>query len=220
MNFSAIEAKIEKVAFDLFRCWVKKIAISHPDLDFTIKDESRLSKDLKNTIEKSLHSLYENEGQRLSKTNIFQRNWNTGFIFGFIQSNLNGLWFHEYVIKRSDEYKQIIVLSALQKYIQYDETAKFRILHIYRELLEEDINIRDYDDMVRNFEFDITDLSISSTNAEQDDSENISTCIEKIRIAMIFRLVSQQNELLVPRIDGFFTVNQIEKLIADNKDLL
>ena len=93
----------EKIAFDLFRIWTKNAIVDYPDNDFTIIDETNLVNDLTNALNSSVRKLVKKE--KIENRKIL--GYDFGFVIGFIQGYLNKHWFNEYIIKRTDLYRDI-----------------------------------------------------------------------------------------------------------------
>jgi hypothetical protein len=214
MNYRAIEDDLESTAFSMFRDWTGSAQQSYPDLSFVIKEEAVLVSDLKEVIVSALSNLNKND-DRLFRS-IFMPGWDIGYVYGFIEGKLNQLWLHEYIVKQSEEYRHIMVLSALQSYLQSDDPVQAAILHRYRQLLHEDVNLAECNDTFQEFTIDYKKLSISTTGNDVDDCHLITTSIEKLRVSMIFACTRRDTPNFLPSVDRYFTTEQIRRLIADN----
>ncbi len=216
MNLSSIEHKLSSVAFNLFRDWVINASELYPDHDFSIVSEQVLVEDLKDTLTVGLNSLFEPEHniKRLTP------GWEIGFLFGFIEGNLGGHWFNEYIRKRSDEYKQIMILDAIKIYINNDELANLSITHIYKDLLSSDCNLNNINFTLPNIEFDIKKLRVSSSLDEMGHTELITGCIDTLRLKKIMDFVKQKQPDIMPDLECFFSDDELKKLISENDEPL
>lgn len=213
MNLKAIEHKIEKTAFQLFRVWTKRALRHYPDLNFVIKDEKILVDDLKDSIISSLEALYKSD-----KFDDLHRaiSWDVGFVLGFMQGKLDTHWFHEYIEKRSEEYKQIMILTAIKRFFAIEELPNIRLLHLYRRLIKEDINLREFDINIPEINIDIRNYDIENSKENIDDLNLLDSCIEKIRVEKIFKFANRDKPNFLPEFDKYFTQKQIQKLISAN----
>ncbi len=218
MNFAAIKPQLPDMAFGLFRQWVEKARERYPDLDFSIRDESLLVRDLKEAVGKSLVSL--SARQKQTPATIAEHYRDIGFVQGFIESNLNQRWFHEYVVKRSEQYKRVVALSAVRRYLEAEETAALHIGQIYRDLWEEETN---FVEGPLDASCDTTDTATSMTSGSGVTSKDLNTVsrrLEEVRYEMILSLMNQNTPLCVSGIQDQITPDQIERLIADNEPFL
>lgn len=213
MDLTDVEYKLDKVAYKLFKIWVKNASSKYPDLDFTIKDESVLVIDLNNSIEFALKTLFNEE----HKKNREKKGFDIGFVLGFVKSNLNAHWFEVYITRRSEEYKQIIVLNSIKKYLNSNEIAKIHILDFYKELINQNINLKDYDVKVPEIQVDLKELKFSNSVHTSAGLEIIDTCIDKIRIPKIIAYANNKAEVYLSELDKHFTDIQIEKIIKRNE---
>ena len=76
---------LSTLSFDLFRDWTIKASKMHTELDFTIKDERVLVRDLQKSIVNGLIALEEKPSDELS---FKGRGYKNGFLRGFVFSNL------------------------------------------------------------------------------------------------------------------------------------
>mgnify|MGYP003564998878 CR=1 FL=1 len=212
MNLTVIREKIDNIAYSLFKEFLNKAEKHYPDLDFTIKDEKIIVNDLEETIISALKSLYEEKHDIKRLIPL----WEVGFILGFIQGNLNSHWFNEYIRKRSEDFKSIVALNAIKRFLDYDEIKLIEIAYLYKELYKSDINLLNSDTSIPNFEIDIKNFNYSNTNDYLDEIDTIKTCVEKIRIKKIFEYAKTDSPMYLPNLDKYFTTEQIQKIIKAN----
>lgn len=126
----ALQDKIKYISFQMFRDWSANAQIQFPDYDFTIIDETILVNNLSDSIKAAVNALREKEESLERMISGFD----VGFVQGFIQSNLNGHWYHEYIRKRSNDYKTLMTLKALISYLDIEDVALIKINEIYERM--------------------------------------------------------------------------------------
>lgn len=214
-DVTPILQKIEPAAFSFFREWTKAATKDFPDMDFTIKDESILVKDLTNSIHSALASLNEKEEQSHFLS------WKIGFFKGFVGSNLNLHWYHEYIHKQSHEYRVITMLQSINKYLMVKENAREEIDTVYLNSLESNSNLRNIDSEILITRESIMDQMIYPELGliKQQFQYPAVTCLDNIITAKINKFVKQDNKKYLPDIDSYFTEDEIAVLIKiNNKD--
>ncbi len=80
-----MENNINQIAYELFRQWTKSASIDYTELDFTIIDEGVLIKDLEESLESGIESLFEKE--RAEKR--LKPGYDYGFIIGYLHGKIN-----------------------------------------------------------------------------------------------------------------------------------
>ena len=63
---------------------------------------------------------------------------------GFVSSNLNGHWVHEYITKQTSVYKEFNALKAVTIFLKLDTLTTIKIQELYKALLAQDNNIDNY----------------------------------------------------------------------------
>jgi len=128
---------IPKTAFDLFREWVKNAKNKYPYYNFDIINERCLVDDLSQSFDKAVKSIY-------SDKNFESRDvpgWSTGFFLGFVSSNLNYGWHHEYIGKQTNAYRHVHILNAIRKSYTGDPVVHDKLHKAYEEILASDCNL-------------------------------------------------------------------------------
>jgi hypothetical protein len=212
MDLSVLEDSIQETAFSIFRNWTKNACDLYPDLSFEIKDERIIVNDLRDSITKALESLFDPEHQHDRLIPL----WEIGFFIGFVSAKLNHHWYHEYVSIRSEDYKQIIALSAVSNFLETDDLANLEIRRLYDELIDEKSNLKSFDNTIFKLSIDISHLKTSISSIAVEDTRLIVTCIEKIRVKKILEFVSKEVPDIIPDLQDYFTENLIAKLIRKN----
>jgi len=209
IDLSPIENKISTTAFELFRQWTKNAKEEFPKLDFTIKDETKLVDSCRKSIEGSIKSLYR---QKKFKNNSFMLGWDIGFIYGFIQGNLDTGWQHEYITKQSNRYKNFMALKALQMYFKFDEVALLKTEDIYQALLENDSNLENL-----NLEVPELDLEIEKNPKPKKNKEKVKTVIDNLIIKKIIKLNGKREFNFLSDLDEFISGDEVRALISGNE---
>ncbi len=142
--------QFEYIAFNLFREWTKNAKLDFPNNDFTIVDESIIVRDVNDSLSSSLKCLVKEEKIESRK----KEGYDFGFIIGFLQGNLNVHWHNEYIVKRTDKYKEFVIIKAILSYLKFDELAGIRINATFESLLKEDLNLYTYDYDISEKKFD------------------------------------------------------------------
>src|SRR3990167_10797116 len=107
--------KIKDIASEIYDSWRAHTKPKYPDYSFEASIKT-LETDLKIAFAKSLKCLWEEEKEEERK----RLGWSTGFILGCISSTLSTQWSYQYVYKKTDEYKQLLLLKTLTQYLDFD----------------------------------------------------------------------------------------------------
>lgn len=212
INTSSIKNNLQTTSFNLFRKWIENAKKSYTSYDLRISDEGILVNDLKSTIKSSLICLFkrEYEDKRLIP------GWSIGFIYGYIQSNLNLHWYHEYILKQSDDYKQTISLQAIRNYLESEELVKIQIHHIYKDLLLQDVNLRKMEVNIKKYNVDIEKLKYDISEEYSENIEVVGICLDNLITEKIFNFAKKEVPNLMPEINSYFEDKKIEELIKMN----
>jgi hypothetical protein len=205
IRLSAIEDKLSKAAFELFRLWTKEMGISTTVI---IKNESHLVNDLNNAIRNGIHTLFTKK-DRTTKS----KNWQKGFLIGFISGNLGRKWYHEYIIKNSDGYKTLIGLKSLQAYLQFDELTSIKINQLYVNYLEHDVQFEIESPKITQLDFD----SQSLKPVASEEKGQIEAILNNLIIQQIMAYTKKESGVDL-KIEAVFSDEDIERLIDENDD--
>lgn len=204
------QAKIQNISFQMFRDWTANAKIQYPDYDFTIIDETILVNDLTDCIHSAVNSLRDEE--RASKRKI--PGFDIGFIWGFIHSNLNGHWVHEYIRKRSNDYKMLMTLKALQLYLDIEDISLMKIDEFYKKMFLEDVNFENIyfkpdKNKFSDFGFD---LKITFNTKREN---NISISLENMITEKIVKIIKEKDTRFLPETEKYFSEDDIMLFIAE-----
>ncbi len=200
--------KTSTIAFQLFRHWTKKASKQYPNYDFVIIDERQLVTDLENSIESAFDSLTKEEKAKNRAVN----GYDYGYFMGFVSSNLNAHWVHEYITKQTSVYKEFNALKAIIMFLKLDTLTTIKIQELYKALLAQDNNIDNYMNEI--------ELKPTSENFINELASELSTETSPI----IKALENRQMELLVeifkikapdfmPDLKGYFKEEDVQKAI-------
>ncbi len=207
-----MENKTKKIAFDLFRMWIKNAIIDYPSDDFTIIDETNLIDDLKDTLNSAVRSLLKEEKTEKRKIT----GYDFGFIVGFIQGNLNKHWFNEYIIKRTDLYKGFIINKAIIEYLKFDNLTGIRVNTIYENLLKEELNLNTFDFSISELEIKKYDIDkVKSINDYVNDNNSVITYLDNRIKEQVVEIVEIKEPDYLPKIDHIIKNEYIIELIKN-----
>ena len=210
-DLSSIENKIDSTAFTLFREWIKGVKKIFPEYDFTIKDESVIPVDLACSIKQALNSIVED------KTDKFML-WKIGYFYGFTGSNLNLHWYREYITKRNQEYKTIILLQSINKFLMQDESSLNKIIKLYNSSIEKELNLAYYEPDIYVSKAAIVDqMTIPMLTRIKGIYNNpVFTCLDNIITEMINSFTNKEEKNFLPDLKDYFTDAELENLIKAN----
>lgn len=211
-----MENKIERIVYELFRQWTKKAALDYPDLDFTIIDEGVLLKNFKESLHQALNSLIKTE----KAEKRLMSGYDYGFVVGFIQGNLNTLWFFEYITKRSNVFKSLLINKALWMYLQNETVAAIKIQAIYEKMYEESVNLESLDYDLPKAK--ITDYNIDKLQAAEFGGyeDNLVMVFLKNKISeQVLSLLKIKAKNYLPDLENYLSITLVEKWIYDKEVL-
>lgn len=212
-----MENKIERIVYELFRQWTKKAALDYPDLDFTIIDEGVLLKNFKESLHQALNSLIKTE----KAEKRLMSGYDYGFVVGFIQGNLNTLWFFEYITKRSNVFKSLLINKALWMYLQNETVAAIKIQAIYEKMYEESVNLESLDYDLPKAK--ITDYNIDKLQAAEFGGyeDNLVMVFLKNKISeQVLSLLKIKAKNYLPDLENYLSITLVEKWIYDKEVLV
>lgn len=204
VNLHPIEQKLSKTAFDLFRHWTHETGISET---IGIKSEQVLVADLKESIILGLESLFSTDDWESQIPG-----WDIGYVCGFIEGNLGRHWHHEYIIKSSNQFKEMKALQAIEAYLELHDVARIRIDQIYEEILQEENNIKELEPEVVALNADESDLHLFLT----EEKGKIMTILKNLFLKQLLDVSTAKVDINLP-IRNHFSTDEIEELIRLNR---
>jgi hypothetical protein len=202
--------KIKETAYQMFRDWTKNAKSKHPEFDFAIIDETILVNDLTNCIKSAIYSLKNEE----KKSDRDIPGYDIGFIWGFINTSLNGQWVHEYIRKRSDDYKMLMTLKALQLYLDIDDIAVIKIDEIYKKIFIEDVNFENICFKPDKKQFKNFGPALKNININANRNNNISISLNNLITEKIAKIVSEKDRRFLPKTEIYLTKEDVNLLIS------
>ena len=205
-----LQIKIQNKSFQMFRDWTANAKMQYPDYDFTIINETNLVNDLSSCLQSSVNALKKEE--KASKREI--PGYDIGFVWGFIQSNLNGRWVHEYIRKRSNDYKMFMTLKALQIYLDIDDIALIKTDEIYKRMFLEDVNFENiyFKPDKNKFSGFWSDLNINIITKREN---NISISLDNMITEKIVKIVKEKETYFLPETEKYFSDNEVMIFISE-----
>jgi hypothetical protein len=188
---------IQKTAFAMFRDWSKKASRYFPKMDFTIIDETKLVNELQESINSAVRSLFDPEYNEDRKI----QGWSTGFICGFIQSNLGGIWYYEYVIKQTETYRNFIAIKAILEYLKVDTDLGIRFDSLYKELFK-DANL---DNLEISPKIDVDFLSRFGLQPATPQNRLVAQSLESLSVRLLKEMAEEES------FNGFKTEKYLTK---------
>ncbi len=199
-----VESKLDKV-YPMFSNWTTKAKITFPTLNYQINEISLLKNDLKNTILKAISSLDKQD--KIQNRKI--QGYDYGYFCGFIQGNLNVLWYNEYIYKQTNNYKILAAITTLDSFLKNNDLLKIRLSNLYSEYYKSEVNIEDLDcnigmEIPKNLEF---------INMNNEESQ-ILVAIENIRIDIINKMCNEEIPDFLDNITDLFSKEDVDEILA------
>lgn len=199
--------EIQEIAFEMFRDFTKSAIEKHPEINICINDETKIVNDLKSTIELAQRILKEKY-----KTELEIEKFHFEFMLGFVRSNLNTKWVFEYVIKQSNEYKEFLVIKALQTFFKDNLLDRIRLDEKYKELLASDNNLIDFETKVSKVE--IGNNELDQLNQPTNESQLLQTLENYINRYISDYMKKEDNQKFVWPLVKYFNSNGIKQLVT------
>ena len=105
---SNLYQEIQKTAFGIFREWTKNARKEYSNYRFEIKDENEIVTDVMSSIQLAVTSLLERDKKKRKL-----KNYDYGYLLGFLRGNLNVRWSTKYIDSQSQQNKREKMLKAL-----------------------------------------------------------------------------------------------------------
>jgi hypothetical protein len=203
---NGIKKHLDK-AYPMFNSWVTKAKVMFPKFSFQINEVANLRSDLEDTLKNAVLSL-RNEGR--AKKRIAQ-GFDYGYFCGFIQGNLNAVWYNEYIYKQTNNYKVYAALSTLDGFLKTDKLLSTRLSSLYSEYYKSQINIENADQKI------VIDLpkSIDFIDIENAHSQ-ILVALENVKIDIIKKMYDKKIPDFLTRIEESFSEEEVHELLELN----
>lgn len=202
-----IKNVLQEIAFEMFRDFTKSVNEKHPEIKTSIINETKIVNDLISTIKAAKKKLKEKYQDKL-EIERFQ----VGFMLGFIRSNLNTKWVYEYVIKQSNEYKEFLVIKALQIFFKDNILDRIKVDEIYKNLLASDNNLLGVDAGI--IKIKIGNNELDELNQPTSDSQLLQTLENYINRYISDYMRREGDEQYVWSIVKYFNTKGIIQLVT------
>lgn len=199
--------EIQQIAFEMFRDFTKSVVEKHPEIKICINNETKIVNDLKSTIELAQKRLKE---KYLTEKEI--ENFHFGFMLGFIRSNLNTKWVYEYIIKQSNQYKEFLVIKALQIFFNDNLVDRIRVDAKYKDLLANDNNLLDFEAHIVKVE--IGNNEVDELNQSTNESQLLQTLENYIDKYISDYMQKEEAETYVWPVVKYFNTRGIKQLVT------
>ncbi len=126
--------KIKNAARDFFDSWRQNAKLNYPDHEF-FADDIEIEANMKQSFYDGVSSLFREENQ-------YKRiipGWSIGYVLGYVQSNLDTRWCHEYIFTKTEEFKELLLLKAIRNYFELELSSiekVFMIFSYFRDQIE------------------------------------------------------------------------------------
>jgi hypothetical protein len=200
-----------KIAFSIFRDWTAAMSINYPELDFEIIDETVLLHDLKHCLNNGLKSLYSNKKFWDSK---MLRNWDIGFLMGYLEGNLLKHWVYEYITKQGEDYKIFSMLKSLSMFLDFDKMTEIKLDTIYEKLVKEDSNLAN-----NSIDVHVKEILIEKKIKEvvSDERGKTKALIDNLKNKYILKVVNFEVEEMSFDASKYIRDYEFEELIKLNR---
>ena len=199
--------EIQEIAFEMFRDFTKSVIDKHPEINICISDETKIVNDLKSTIELAQRILKEEY-----KTELEIEKFHFEFMLGFVRSNLNTKWVYEYVIKQSNEYKEFLVIKALQIFFKDNLLDRIRLDEKYKELLASDNNLIDFEAKISKIE--IGNNELDELSQPTNESQLLQTLENYVNRYISVYMTKEDNQKYVWPLVKYFNTKGIKQLVT------
>ncbi|MBF0240226.1 MAG: hypothetical protein HQM12_21185 [SAR324 cluster bacterium] len=210
-----LKQKINEVAIRYFNAWKRQALIEFPQHDFTVDDHVIIAT-MQNSFIEGLATL--NKEVYTEKKNRLP-GFGVGFIEGFVRSNLNSLWLTEFIIKKSQHYRDFLILNALSSLLRMDQTTVKKLFQLYGSLdnrIDALSRLTSFTSPTVHFNFTNSFDSLKCYDNQLQDFQEVATKYLDDLIQAVycshFESTWDQHDF-APDLDFFFTFGEIKSLI-------
>lgn len=204
--------EVKKMAFNIFRKWIKQTISKYAEFEIVIKDERKIIQDFKSSLESALKSLI-----RTNKFYIdFQDGWDVGYVLGYMTGSLSENWHNEFMVKQTNDFKILTALQVLRDYLRFDDVRKIQLKDMYEKFIEENTNLAELDKTIVRNDFIYKGEKIEARQIGKDDAMVIAL-ENMINKQIINTLQNKDFKAIKFNIDEIFPQDMVEKLIERNK---
>lgn len=200
-----ITKEMTTTAFSLFRDWTKKAWETNPAYNFSINNEHQLVIDLEECITTALKALTQ-ENKNSKRATI---GYDYGYFIGFICGKLNSHWYHEYITKQTDIYREFNALKAVVFYLRTDIITTIRIQELYKALLAKEYNIDSLISHIPERQYPNLPLETSTTQ----DTSPIIQALENRQHELLIQILGIEAHNFMPDLELYFTKEGVNEII-------
>ena len=214
IDLKCIKEDLSTIAFNLFKKWTKNATKKYPNNDFTIVDEGVLVNDLIDTIRSALISLAQSDKSKKSIPG-----WSVGFVIGFISSNLNTCWVHEYIVKSSEKYKRLLILKIIRDFFNSkDAYILSQLSAIFQKEMLEDVNLKNLNLGIERKDLNLKNLKFETGDKCEENGKEIILSLNNMINETVESLLERNNgNNFIDNIDELLNEDVIKTLISKNK---
>lgn len=176
-----IQDKIDKIALTLFKKWRENASKKYGNYNFEIIDEKVIIKNFEEDFKKAILNMLTNDSF-LRGTYSYKSY--VEHIWGYIQGALNTIWVHEYIAKRTDDYKKFSAIKAIKDYLKLDKVKKYQLNKLYRAYLVLDSNIKETEYTIEEMDLREGELELEKTGKHGD----IEVILENIVAEFVIKI--------------------------------
>jgi hypothetical protein len=206
-----MEQAFQHIAFQLFRDWTKNAIINFPECNFEIIDETLLVNDLEHCFDSAIEALQNGKYQHKRR----QLGYDYGFILGFVQSNLNIQWHHQYIEKQTQAYKKFLVFKAMEQFFRLDTITVERLTKVYHHLLYDGINLMNMPEEVHHHT--IAAPQVEAINTPKDNP--ILQMINNQITDYLNDYLKTDKINFMPKLQNYFTYSEIKYFFKNYKEV-
>jgi hypothetical protein len=135
-----------------------------------------------------------------------------GYFMGFVSSNLNVHWVHEYITKHTSVYKEFNALKAVIMFLKLDTLTTIKIQELYKALLAQDNNIDNY---VNEIQLKPTSEDFINELASKLPTETspIIKALENRKMELLVEIFKIKAPDFMPDLKDYFSEKDVEKAI-------
>ena len=176
-----------------------------PDLNYQINDLGVLENDLAQALQSAVRSVEKKSASGKRKAPGFDY----GFVCGYVEGNLNAVWYNEYIYKQSNNYKVLAAITTLDDFLRADDLVKIRLSSVYSEYYKSQMNVEDADVSIK------VDLPVRLGFLDVENSDNhVLAALENIKIDLVNKNFIKKIPDFLDTATAHFTSDEIGKLLV------
>ena len=204
--------EVKKIAFDVFRKWIKETIAKYSEFEIVIKDERKIIEDVKKSLKTALKSLMNTNKFYID----FKDGWDVGYILGYMTGSLSVNWHNEFMIKQTNDFKILTALQVLRDYLMFDDVRKIQLKDMYEKFIEENTNLAELNKKIVLDEFIYKGEKIQGRQIGKDDAMIIA--LENVIDKQIVKTLKNKDFKAVDfDINEIIPSDKLEKIIEINK---